>query len=72
MAGHADTGRRVRPSRADRTGVAFGNPADFVEARAEAERTTAAIMTRYVGVLSADERSDFGEIVETTRNAIEM
>jgi hypothetical protein len=41
-------------------------------ARLEAEATTERIMAALYGVLDDAELSDFGELVETTRDAIDM
>jgi hypothetical protein len=42
------------------------------EARLEAEALTTTIMERHLAVLDQQELDEFGEIVETTRNAIDM
>ena len=50
----------------------FRDPAEVREQRLEAEAITARIMAGFYATLSAEELDDFGEIVETTRNAIDM
>lgn len=50
----------------------FRDPDEVRAARLEAERVTSAALVPYFGVLDADERADFEELVETTRNAIDM
>ena len=50
----------------------FADPAAFVEARLASEALTSTIMERYFGVLDAAERAEFVELVDTTRNAIDM
>ena len=44
----------------------------FREARADAERLTSMLMGRYVATLTEPELAEFAELVETTRNAIDM
>jgi hypothetical protein len=44
----------------------------FREARAEAERLTSMLMGRYFATLDEAELAEFAELIETTRNAIEM
>ena len=41
-------------------------------ARFEAERVTTEIIAAHLAVLSHDELADFAELVETTRNSIDM
>ena len=43
-----------------------------LQARLEAERITSRILEPFFSVLSPDEMATFGEVVETTRNAIDM
>lgn len=50
----------------------FRDPAEVRSQRLEAEEITARMLRPYFAVLDDDELSDFGEIVETTRNAIDM
>ena len=50
----------------------FRDPAEVVQERLQAERLTSKIMEPYFGVLSEAELEQFGEVVETTRNAIDM
>lgn len=50
----------------------FRDPEEVREARIAAERLTSQIMCSYFAVLSADELATFAEVVETTRNAIDM
>jgi len=50
----------------------FRDPAEMRDARLDAERLTTTIMERHLAVLDPDELDEFGEIVETTRNAIDM
>jgi hypothetical protein len=72
----------VSPAAPPRTGPAwaehlgwtgpFADADDLREARLRAEELTSAIMARHISVLDAEERDEFAEIVETTRNAIDM
>jgi hypothetical protein len=50
----------------------FRDPDELRPARLEAERVTTEIIAAHLGVLSPDELADFAEIVETTRNSIDM
>lgn len=50
----------------------FRDPAEIREQRLEVEASTSRIMEGFYGVLSSEELDDFGELVETTRNAIDM
>ena len=50
----------------------FRDPEEVREARLAAEASTARIMATYYDVLTDDELSEFGELVETTRNSIDM
>lgn len=50
----------------------FRDPEEVRPARVEAEAITARILGPYYAVLSPAERAEFGELVETTRNAIDM
>jgi hypothetical protein len=65
---------RTGPGYAERMGFTgpFRDPAEVREPRREAETLTARIMEGYYAVLSPEELADFGELVETTRNAIDM
>ncbi len=65
---------RTGPEYAERSGWKgpFRDPAQVRDARLEAERLTATILEPYFGVLSPAELAHFGEVVETTRNAIDM
>ncbi len=65
---------RSGPEWADRMGFAGPYPdADqFRAARADAETLTSQIMARYFATLDEAELADFAELVETTRNAIDM
>jgi hypothetical protein len=65
---------RTGPEYAEQLGWTgpFRNPDDVRDARLEAERLTAKILQPYFGVLSPDELAHFGDVVETTRNAIDM
>ncbi|MGZ8615378.1 MAG: helix-turn-helix domain-containing protein [Actinomycetota bacterium] len=70
------------PAPAPRTGVPwaehlgfrgpFRDPDEVRPARLEAERVTTEIIAAHLGVLSPDELTDFAELVETTRNSIDM
>jgi hypothetical protein len=50
----------------------FRDPEEVRPQRLEAEAVTARILEPYYGVLDPEELADFGELVETTRNAIDM
>jgi hypothetical protein len=50
----------------------FRDPEEVRPQRLEAEVITARILEPYFAVLSSDELAQFGEVVETTRNAIDM
>ena len=50
----------------------FRDPDAVRAQRLEAEKITAPILGPVHAVLSPAERADFGELVETTRNAIHM
>ncbi len=65
---------RSGPEWADRMGFAGPYPdADqFRAARADAETLTSRIMARYLATLDEAELDEFAELVETTRNAIDM
>jgi hypothetical protein len=65
---------RSGPEWATRMGFAgpFRDPAEVRDQRLEAEALTSRIMARYVGALDADELAEFAELIETTRNAIDM
>lgn len=65
---------RTGPAYAERMGFTgpFRDPEEVRERRLEAEVTTARMLEPYFGVLSPEELADFGELVETTRNAIDM
>jgi hypothetical protein len=70
------------PAPAPRTGVAwaehlgfrgpFPDPDEVRPARLEAERVTTEIIAAHLDVLSPAELADFAELVETTRNSIDM
>lgn len=65
---------RTGPEYAERMGFVgpFRDPDEVRPRRLEAETITARILEPFFAVLSPDELADFGEIVETTRNAIDM
>ena len=65
---------RTGPEYAERMGFVgpFRDPAEVRDARREAEATTAKMLEPCFGVLSPAELAEFGEIVETTRNSIDM
>lgn len=65
---------RTGPAYAEQMGFTgpFRDPEEVREQRLEAESVTARIMATYYGVLSPGELADFGELVETTRNSIDM
>jgi hypothetical protein len=50
----------------------FRDPEEVRPQRLEAEAVTARILEPYYGVLDPEELADFGELVESTRNAIDM
>ena len=50
----------------------FGDPAAAREARAEAERLTSTILLPIYGSIGGAELDEFAELIETTRNAIDM
>jgi hypothetical protein len=50
----------------------FRDPEEVRAARLDAERMTSAALVPAFGALDADELADFAELVETTRNAIDM
>ena len=50
----------------------FRDPEEVRAARLEAERVTTEIIAAHLAVLSPDELADFAELVETTRNSIDM
>lgn len=50
----------------------FRDPGEVRDQRLAAETTTEAIMAGFYGVLSNGELDEFGELVESTRNAIDM
>jgi hypothetical protein len=50
----------------------FRDPEEVRAARFEAERVTTEIIAAHLAVLSHDELADFAELVETTRNSIDM
>lgn len=65
---------RTGPGYAERMGFTgpFRDPEEVRAQRLEAEAITARIMEAYYAVLSPEELAVFGELVETTRNAIDM
>ena len=66
---------RTGPGYAERMGFTgpFRDPEEVRAQRLEAEAMTARIMEGYLGAaLSPEELATFGELVETTRNAIDM
>jgi hypothetical protein len=65
---------RTGPGYAERMGFTgpFRDPEEVREQRLEAETITARILEPYFAALSPEELADFGELVETTRNAIDM
>ncbi len=50
----------------------FGDPAAAREARAEAERLTSRLLLPVYGSIGDAELDEFAELIETTRNAIDM
>jgi len=50
----------------------FRDPDEIRDARLEAEDLTNRILEPFFAVLSPEELDDFGELIETTRNAIDM
>lgn len=50
----------------------FRDPEEVRTARLEAERVTTEIIAAHLAVLSPDDLADFAELVETTRNSIDM
>jgi hypothetical protein len=50
----------------------FRDPEEVRTVRLEAERVTTEIIAAHLAVLSPDELADFAELVETTRNSIDM
>lgn len=65
---------RTGPEYAERMGFAppFRDVEEVRESRLEAERITSRIVEQFFRALDDDELADFGELVETTRNAIDM
>jgi len=65
---------RSGPEWAERMGFTgpFRDPGEVRAQRIEAEALTSRIMARHVGALDADELAEFAELIETTRNAIDM
>ena len=65
---------RTGPAYAERMGFTgpFRDPGEVRAQRLEAEAITARIMETYYEVLSPEELAVFGEVVETTRNSIDM
>lgn len=65
---------RTGPGYAERMGFTgpFRDPEEVRAPRLEAEALTSRLMEGYVSGLSPEERARFGELVETTRNAIDM
>lgn len=65
---------RTGPEYAERMGFTgpFRDPAEVREARLEAEAITARALEPFFAVLDPAELAEFGEVVETTRNAIDM
>lgn len=65
---------RTGPEYAERMGFTgpFRDPEEVRAQRLEAEGITARILEPYFAALSPEELADFGELVETTRNAIDM
>lgn len=65
---------RTGPGYAERMGFSgpFRDPEEVRTQRLEAERITANMLRPYFAVLSDEELTDFGNIVEATRNAIDM
>ena len=65
---------RTGPEWAERMGFTgpFRDPAEVQAQRLEAEAITARILEPYFAVLDPAELADFGELVETTRNSIDM
>ena len=50
----------------------FRDPEEVRASRLEAERLTTEIIAAHLAVLSPDELADFAELVDTTRNSIDM
>ena len=50
----------------------FRDPEEVRVSRLEAERLTTEIIAAHLAVLSPDELADFAELVDTTRNSIDM
>lgn len=65
---------RTGPEYAARMGFTgpFRDPEEVRAQRFEAEEVTARILVPYFSALSSSELAEFGEVVETTRNAIDM
>lgn len=65
---------RTGPGYAEKMGFKgpFRDPEEVRAARLEAETRTGQIMECYYGALDDEELADFGELVETTRNALDM
>lgn len=65
---------RTGPAYAEAMGFSgpFRNPEEIRPQRLEAEAVTARMMESYYEVLSPEELAVFGELVENTRNAIDM
>lgn len=65
---------RTGPAYAEAMGFKgpFRDPEEVRAARLEAEALTGRILEPYFAVLSPEELAEFGELVETTRNAIDM
>jgi hypothetical protein len=65
---------RTGPAWAEHLGWSgpFADPAGFREARADAERMTSSILVPIYGSIGEAALSEFAELVETTRNAIDM
>jgi hypothetical protein len=65
---------RTGPAYAEQMGFVgpFRDPEEVRARRLEAESLTASALEPYFAVLSPSELADFGELVETTRHAIDM
>lgn len=65
---------RTGPGYAERMGFSgpFRDPEEVRAQRLEAEVITGRILEPFFATLSPDELDEFGEVVETTRNAIDM
>ena len=50
----------------------FRDPEEVRASRLDAERLTTEIIAAHLAVLTPDELADFAELVDTTRNSIDM